>query len=60
MTILYFSVNKRSEQKNLQSEFVILLHYVSVSTRGVIGQFCRLYFTVQPTKFQSFLSHAPY
>ena len=34
--------------------------YLSVSTRGVIGQFCEPYFTVsvRPAKFESFLSRA--
>ena len=26
---------------------------ISVSSHGVIGQFCRTYFTVQPAKFES-------
>ena len=36
-----------------------ILKYLSVSTRGVIGQFCGPYFTVRPAKLQlvSFLAH---
>ena len=39
-------------------QYFTLLH-LSVSTRGVIGQFCGPYFTVRPTKFESFLSRTP-
>ena len=34
-----------------QTEYWCLL-YLSISTRGVIGQFCRPYFTVRPGKLQ--------
>lgn len=33
--------------------------YLSVSTHIVIGQFCRLYSTVQPAESQGFLTSAP-
>ena len=35
------------------------LLYLSVSTRGVIGQFSGMYLTVRLAKFESFLSRAP-
>ena len=37
----------------------LFLLYLSVSTRGVIGQFCALFFTVLSAKYGSFLSRAP-
>ena len=35
------------------------LLYLSVSMRGMIGQFWEPYFTASPAKFESFLSRAP-
>ena len=43
----------------LPSKHNLNLLFLSVSTRGVIGQFYGPYFTVQPAKFESFLSRAP-
>ena len=43
----------------LHNKYYDLLH-LSVSIRGVIGQFCGPYFTVRPAKLQrSLLSRAP-
>ena len=44
---------------NVYPQYSILLSYLSVSTRGVIGQFCGPYFTVRPAKLElvSFPTH---
>ena len=51
-----FSEHAGSE--NYIGEYYILL-YLSVSTRAVIGQFCRPYFTVPPANFENFFFRAP-
>ena len=52
----YVNLNKSKVYYLGQRHYFLL--YLSVSTRGVIGPFCRMYFTVRPAKFESFLSRA--
>ena len=50
--LLIASVNKTKLMQSKKDNKLVLL-YLSVSTRGVIGQFCGPYFIIAPAKFES-------
>ena len=56
--LLCFSLHPVDKTK-LPCIIVLLLLYLSVGTRAVIGQFCGPYFTVRPANFENFFFRAP-